>query len=1262
VALTERISFGKKAEPVEIPNLLDVQKKSYYDFLQHNVFPRKRKGQGLQYIFESSFPIYDFNGDSYLEFLEYDVGYPKFTIEECRVKGLTFAVPLRAKFRLVVRERESAAQEPRVVDVREEELYLGEIPLMTERGSFIINGAERVIVSQLHRSPGPVFKTVEHASGKILYTVSLIPHRGSWLDIGYDANGVMNFSIDRTNRQPRIPVTVLLRAFGYGDAGEVARQFYDVATVPLTRRSALVGQYLAADVRTADNVVLVRRFQLIDETLYEYLRENRVKSVAVLVAREDGPDVLALVATFRKDDESRVKTRADALIKIYNEIRPGDLSNFETAETAFENIFTDPKRYDFSRVGRLKMNKRLGVNFPLEDRTLHAEDVLETVRQLALLHSREGDADDVDHLGNRRVRTVGELLEYRFTVGLARMERVIRERMSILNIDECMPRDLVNAKPLMSAVKEFFGSSQLSQFLDQINPLAELTHKRRLSALGPGGLSRERANFEVRDVHYTHYGRMCPIETPEGPNIGLITSLATYGRINDFGFIETPYRRVVKGKVTPEVVWLDAGEEDNHTIAQANVPLDRYGRIATDLVYARRRGEFILVPPPEVEFIDITPCQIVSVSTALIPFLEHDDANRALMGSNMQRQAVPLVRTEVPYVTTGLEGQVARDAGVLVVARASGVVEKVTADAIVVRPDTAAEDAAFGWTEPDIYRLKKYQRTNQDTCFNQVPIVRKGQRVRAGDVLADGPATKNGELALGRNVLVAFMPWMGYNFEDAIVVSKRLVESDAFTSVHIEEFELECRETKLGPEEITRDIPNVGPEALKNLDEHGIIRVGAAVHAGDIMVGKVVPKGETEPTPEERLLRAIFAEKAGDVRDASLKAPPGMNGIVVDVKVFSRKDRGRAEGRARADEQRRIEKLEKEMDQKVAAAREVCERQLGKILLGKTFAHRLVDEKTGEVVLAEGVKVTPSVLRNKLVSLIIEGRIKIRGAVGKNVEKVVASYHDREHDVTTTIDKQIDYIRKGDDLPPGVLKMVKVYVARKRRLAIGDKMAGRHGNKGVVARVVPVEDMPYMEDGTPVDIVLNPLGVPSRLNVGQIFETHLGWAAHKLNLLFESPIFEGAGEAEIKDYLEKAGIPRDGKVTLYDGRTGEPFAHPITVGYLYLFKLLHLADDKIHARSVGPYSLVTQQPLGGKGQFGGQRFGEMEVWALEAYGAAYTLQELLTVKSDDVMGRARMYEAIVKGRNIPEAETPESFNVLINELRALCLDVRPEEA
>jgi len=1257
----KRISFAQSGEPVDIPNLLDVQKKSYDDFFQLDTLARKRRPQGLQYIFENTFPIYDFNGDSYLEFLEYNLGFTKFTIEECRVKGMTFAVPLRAKFRLVVREREAADKEPRVVDIREEELYLGEIPMMTERGSFIINGAERVIVSQLHRSPGLVFKQTEHSSGKVLYGASIIPHRGSWLELSYDVNGVVNFSIDRTNRLPRIPVTILLRAFGYGDAGAIARLYYDVEKVPTTRRATLLRYHLAEDVKGEDDAIVARRFTPIDEAVVEAFQENRVKEVKVI--SNDALDPVALLPTFRKDDESRVKTRAEALIKIYNDIRPGDLSTFETAENAFSNFFSNPRRYDLSRVGRKKLDSKLGVDFPLEDRTLHAEDVVEAVRKLAALHAAEGDVDDVDHLGNRRVRAVGELLEYRFYVGLTRMERVIRERMSILDVEECMPHDLVNAKPLTSAVKEFFGSSQLSQFLDQINPLAELTHKRRLSALGPGGLSRERANFEVRDVHYTHYGRMCPIETPEGPNIGLITSLATYGRINEFGFVETPYRRVKNGVVQDDTVWLDADEEEDCVIAQANVPVDRRGRFTPELVYARRKGgEFVLVDPKEVAYVDISPRQIVSVSTALIPFLEHDDANRALMGSNMQRQAVPLLRTEPAYVATGIEGRVARDSGVLVTARAGGVVEKVTADTVVVRPDTAEEDAAYGWFEPDVYKLKKYERTNQDTCFNQVPVVKKGEKVKAGDVLADGPATNHGELALGRNVLVAFMPWMGYNFEDAIVVSRRLAESDAFTSIHIEEFDIECRDTKLGREEITRDIPNVGSEALKNLDEHGIIRGGAEVHAGDIMVGKVVPKGETELTPEERLLRAIFAEKAGEVRDASLKAPPGMNGIVVDVKIFARKERERTDRRAEAAEKHRIGKWEKDRDEKIAQAREVCEKRLTKLLSGKSFNYHLKDELSGEVILAKGDNVTPALLRRRLLEPVITHTVKISGVLGKNVDKVVAYYHDYVHGVTSASDKEIDRLRKGDDLPPGVLKMVKVYVARKRRLTIGDKMAGRHGNKGVVAKIVPVEDMPHMQDGTPVDIVLNPLGVPSRLNVGQIFETVLGWAAHELGAFFESPIFEGATEEELHQYLKEAGLPPHGKVTLYDGRTGEPFSHDVTVGYLYLFKLLHLADDKIHARSVGPYSLVTQQPLGGKGQFGGQRFGEMEVWALEAYGAAYTLQELLTVKSDDVIGRARMYEAIVKGRNIPEADTPESFNVLINELRALCLDVYPEEA
>jgi len=1256
----ERISFSRIPDPVELPNLLDVQKKSYADFFQHEELPQKRQEEGLEYVFRNTFPIYDFNDDSFIEFVDYTVGLPKFTIAECKVKGMTYAVPLRARFRLVVRERESDDAEPKVKNILEEELYLGEVPIMTERGSFIINGAERVVVNQLHRSPGYVTKEVVHSSGQILYSASIIPHRGSWLELAFDTNGNLNFSVDRTSRRPKTPITVLLKAFGYGDAREIGELYLGVEKIALTKE--VVGRYLAEPVVVSSDGVettLFKRFTQLEEAHLDVLKDNEVEKVTVFVDTE-GIEAASLIPTLRKDDESKVKTREDALIRIYNELRPGNLSSIETAEDYFENIFFNPRRYDLSRVGRLKLNKRFGLEFDLEDRTLHKEDVVEAVRYILRLHSTEGDTDDIDHLGNRRVRAVGELLEYRFFVGLTRMERVIRERMSILDIDECMPRDLVNAKPLMSAIREFFGSSQLSQFLDQINPLAELTHKRKLSAVGPGGLSRERVNFEVRDVHYTHYGRLCPIETPEGPNIGLLNSLATYGRVNKFGFIETPYRKVKKGKVTDEIVYLDADEEDEFVIAQANAPLDEKGRFARDDVYVREKGEFFLATPERIDYMDISPRQLVSVSASLIPFLEHDDANRALMGSNMQRQAVPLVTTETPLIATGTEERVARDSGVMVIAKASGEVEKVTADEVVIRPDTAKEDAAYGWFEPDVYKLKKYQRTNQDTAFNQRPIVRKGDKVKAGQIIADGPATSGGELALGRNVLVAFMPWMGYNFEDAVLVSRRLVEDDDFTSIHIEEFEIECRETKLGREEITRDIPNVGADALKNLDDNGIIWVGAEVRAGDIMVGKVVPKGETELTPEEKLLRAIFGEKAGEVRDASLKAPPGMSGIVVDVKVFSRKERERVDSRTRAKETRAINALEKEKNEKIEAAREICEAQLTKLLSGQTFKYDLTDELSGEALVDKGSKITKSKLKG-LLEATIEKRVRYRGVIDRNVAKVVGRYVDYAHETTSNIDKEIDRIRKGDDLPPGVLMMVKVFVARKRRLTIGDKMAGRHGNKGVVAKIIPTEDMPFMDDGTPVDIVLNPLGVPSRLNVGQILETHLGLAAEKLGLHFESPIFDGATEEQIKEYLKEAGYEASGKVTLYDGRTGEPFSASVTIGYIYLIKLLHLADDKIHARSVGPYSLVTQQPLGGKGQFGGQRFGEMEVWALEAYGAAYTLQEMLTVKSDDVIGRARMYEAIVKGRNIPEAETPESFNVLVRELRALCLDITPEE-
>ncbi|MCP4229396.1 MAG: DNA-directed RNA polymerase subunit beta, partial [bacterium] len=1031
----KRINFATIKDPVEIPNLLEIQKKSYDDFFQHTKLPQKRDMWGLEYILRNTFPIYDFNDDSYVEFIEFTVGYSKFNIDECKVKGLTYAVPLRARFRLVIRERDSEGEEPRVKDMREEELYLGEVPLMTERGSFIINGAERVIVSQLHRSPGLVTKHKEHSSGRILFGASIIPHRGSWLEFLYNIHGELNFSIDRSTRQPKIPVTVLLRAFGIEDNREITKLYFDTDEIASSSKE-LEGKYLLEEVvleTETGPVTLFNRFDQINETERQLLLDNEVESVTVIGDRE-GFDITSFINTLQKDEKSGIKTREDALIAIYGELRPGDLSSIETAENAFNNIFDNPRRYDLSRVGRKKINSKLGLDFDYEQRLLTKEDIVETIRLLINIHTKELDPDDVDHLGNRRVRAVGELLEYRFLIGLTRMERVIKERMSILDIDECMPRDLVNAKPLMSAVKEFFGSSQLSQFLDQINPLAELTHKRRLSALGPGGLSRERANFEVRDVHYTHYGRICPIETPEGPNIGLISSLATYARINEFGFVETCYRRVEKGVVTNDIEYLDANDEDKYAIAQANAPINDKGKFIDDEVYIRRKGEFLLVPPKEVDYMDITPRQLVSISTSLIPFLEHDDANRALMGSNMQRQAVPLVYTETPLVATGMEARVAEDSGVTVMARASGIVEKVTADEIVIRPDTAKEDASFGWFEPDVYQLKKYLRTNQDTCFNQIPIVEKGDKVKVGQTIADGPATDGGELALGKNVLAAFMPWMGYNYEDAILISSRLVQDDTFTSIHIEEFEIECRETKLGREEITRDIPNVGSEALKNLGERGIVRIGAEVKSGDIMVGKVVPKGETELTPEEKLLRAIFGEKAGDVRDASLKAPPGMSGIVVDVKVFERKERDTVDARTKADETRRINRLEKERTEKTNSAKEVCEAQLLKLLKGETFDYPLTDELSDEVFIKKGKKVTKRNLSDNFLNAIIDRRVKFRGALSKKTDKVVNRYIDYMQDVSSAIDKSIDLIRKGDDLAPGVLQMVKVYVARKRHL------------------------------------------------------------------------------------------------------------------------------------------------------------------------------------------------------------------------------------
>jgi len=1299
----ERYSFAKIKEVISIPNLIEVQRRSFEQFLQKDVPPERREEIGLQGVFTSIFPITDYEGSAELQFVKYGFGEPKYTPEECREKGMTYSVPLKVTLRLVVWDKQTTGSKS-IRDIKEQEVYLGEIPLMTEQGTFIINGTERVVVSQLHRSPGVFFdsdKGKTHHSGKVLYSARLIPYRGSWLEFEFDSNDILYVRIDRRRK---FLVTVLLRAIGYGTNEEILSLFYSRDTVhvrdgeilievnapglmsfrvsrdiqdpaskeviihagkKLTKgvlkrlqalklkevpvvREDLYGRILAKDVideRTGE--VLAECAETLDEGLVEKFLQQGVPHFDILSA-QDTREVFEIRETLLKDSTRRVE---DALVEIYRRMRPGDPPTIESCHALLDTMFFNPRRYDLSKVGRLKMNQKLQMDVPLDVRTLRREDIVETIRYLLKLRRGEGSVDDIDHLGNRRVRSAGELLEEQFRIGLARMERAVRERMSTQEVETLMPHDLVNAKPVTAALKEFFGSSQLSQFMDQTNPLAELTHKRRVSALGPGGLSRERAGFEVRDVHPTHYGRMCPIETPEGPNVGLISSLSTYARVNDFGFIETPYRKVIDGRVTDEIEYLTADEEEKYVIAQANAPVDARGRLTSDRIRARKGGNPIVVSPNEVQFMDVSPKQLVGVSTSLIPFLEHDDANRALMGANMQRQAVPLIRPEPPLVGTGMEYVAAKDSGAVVVARRSGVVEAVSADRIIIRVDGKNGDSGV-----DIYNLLKFKKSNQNTCINQKPIVRKGQRVEKGEVIADGPATAGGELALGQNVLVAFMPFGGYNFEDAILVSERLVKDDRYTSIHIEEFEIEARDTKLGKEEITRDILNVSEDALKDLDESGVIRIGAEVKPGDILVGKVTPKGETVLTPEERLLRAIFGEKAEDVRDASLYVPPGISGTVVDVKIFSRKGVEKDE-RAKSIEDEEIAKLTKDFEDEIAILVEERDKRLRSLLEGRICGKEVRSRRTRKVLVQKRAKLTAELLEK----LTHEDLLQIAEALDEDTadkaRQIVESSENQIHLLQTLLEERKARLRKGDELPPGVLKVVKVYVAMKRKLAVGDKMAGRHGNKGVIAKILPEEDMPYLPDGTPVDVVLNPLGVPSRMNVGQILETHLGWAAKALGMKVASPVFDGASEEEIKALLKKAGLPVTGKTILYDGRTGKPFHQEVCVGYIYLMKLAHLVEDKIHARSIGPYSLVTQQPLGGKAQFGGQRFGEMEVWALEAYGAAHTLQEMLTVKSDDVVGRTKMYESIVKGECALEPGLPESFNVLVKEIQSLCLDV-----
>src|SRR5947209_2297527 len=1404
-SIRERVDFSRIKTSIPIPNLIEVQKRSYERFLQMDLLPKERDDAGLQSVFSSVFPISDFRGLSQLEFVDYSIGnweckcgnlkglhhlrticrnpscgaeirtdpfhagdvlchrcgtfnknivtfcnrcgdpvalQLKYDVPECEERGMTYAAPLKVTIRLTVYDKDEAGNKT-VRDIKEQEVFFGEIPLMTDNGTFIINGTERVIVSQFHRSPGVFFERVQ-AQGYFLGKI--IPYRGSWVEFEYDNKNLLYVRIDRKRK---FYGTVFLRALGLKNDSDIIRAFYKLSTVALKESKLywgvgdnLIGMKLSHAIHNAAGEQVVPQGRKITNSVFRELQKHKIEQVevasndleAAYVAadvidmstgevlieanheltstligklteagietveiffpdRDDAGNVIS--ATLRKD---AVKSQNDALLEIYRKLRPGDPPTLDTATQLFQGMFFDSRKYDFSRVGRMKFNIKLydkADATPLDKRTLDQKDFIETILYLLKLRKGIGAVDDIDHLGNRRVRAVGELLENQFRIGLVRMERAIKEKMSVYQeMSTAMPHDLVNAKPVMAAIREFFGSSQLSQFMDQTNPLSENTHTRRLYALGPGGLSRERAGFEVRDVHPTHYGRICPIETPEGPNIGLISSLSCYARINEFGFIESRYRKVKDGRVTDYVIvtnaagskykagdivesdelvsdegrskkkgvefepysfYLSAWEEDQYIIAQANAAVDNDGKLTQERVNARQAGNFILSPRANVQFIDVSPKQLVSVAASLIPFLENDDANRALMGSNMQRQAVPLLRARAPFVGTGMEYITARDSGAVIVARRSGSIDYVDSQRIVVRVESETEDGKE--MGADIYPMTKFKRSNQNTCITQKPIVRVGQKVHKGQVLADGPCTELGELALGRNVLVAFMPWRGYNFEDAILVSERMVKDDYYTSIHIEEFEIEARDTKLGPEEITRDIPNVSETYLRDLDESGIIRIGAYVKPGDILVGKVTPKGETQLTPEEKLLRAIFGEKAGDVKDASLTCPPGIEGIVVGVRIFSRKGIEK-DDRAKAIEAEELEMMEKNLQDEIRILHDEVKKRVVQMIQGQTLRSDLFDENGRERLQKKGTVLTPEILQEMPYDAMVRLKIATDDPRLEDDLRALEERTERQVEVIRQLfDEKQETLRRGDELPPGVIKLVKEYVAMKRKQSVGDKMAGRHGNKGVIARILPEEDMPYLPDGTPVEIVLNPLGVPSRMNVGQILETHLGWAAHALGLYFATPVFDGATEIEIKNWLDRAGLPKGGKTPLFDGMTGDMFEQDVTVGYIYMLKLSHLVDDKIHARSIGPYSLITQQPLGGKAQFGGQRFGEMEVWALEAYGSAHILQELLTAKSDDVTGRAKIYEAIVKGDASFTAGLPESFNVLIRELQSLCLDV-----
>ncbi len=1235
---------------IDNPDLLNIQLESFEDFLQLKVPKDKRENKGLQGTFLSNFPIFD-NKEFYrLDFITYNIENSRYSIQECEERGLTYAAPLKAKLRLSTKDDETGEY----VNSVEQDVYLGNLPFLTNSGTFIINGAERVIVSQLHRSPGVAFAQSVHPNGTPIYSARIIPFRGSWVEFATDINHVMYVYIDR---RKKFPATTLLRAIGYTTDEEILNLFNLVVEEKIKNLDATFVGRLAAedliDLNTGE--IFVAKDEELTEEIIENLVDSGLKTIK-LISGDIKQEQDLVLNTIRKDS---AKTKEEALFAIYRQLRSGEAPDVETAEALIDKLFFNEKRYDLGEVGRFRMNDKLGLSIPIDIKVLTKDDIVAIMSSIIKLKIGNVNVDDIDHLGNRRVRTVGEQLMQQYNVGLARMSRTIKERMNMRDTENMQPQDLVNARTMSSVINAFFGTNQLSQFMDQTNPLSELTHKRRVSALGPGGLTRERAGFEVRDVHHSHYGRLCPIETPEGPNIGLISSLTIYSRVNSFGFLETPYRKVKDGRVTKEVVYLNADEEDKFTIAQANAPINEKGEFVNERVKCRFKGEFPVVLPEQVHFMDVAPSQIVSAGAALIPFLEHDDANRALMGSNMQRQAVPLLKPQNPIVGTGMEQKVARDSRSIIIAADNGLVEFVDSKTIIVKYDLDPEsDEAITNFDDERrveYSLVKFTGTNQETCFNQIPIVKNGQKIKKGDVLADGPAIEAGELALGRNVSVAFMPWNGYNFEDAIVISERLVAEDAFTSIHIEEFELQVRETKRGEEELTRDIPNVSEEATRNLDENGIIREGAVVHEGEILIGKITPKGESDPTPEEKLLKAIFGDKAGDVKDASLKAPPGLKGIVIKTRLFSRK---RKDPDSKKSEKKELDALEKKNEE---AAKNLYNKLVGKLTkIGENESTIGIRDLDGSVVLRSGTAIKDSTFPGiaDLTKLDYTQDWYKDERLNKLVKKVFVNYFNALSDINEEHKREKTNIQSGDELPPGIVQLAKVYVAKKRKLSVGDKMAGRHGNKGVVAKIVPVEDMPYHEDGTPVDIVLNPLGVPSRMNLGQLYETALGWVGNKLGLKFETPIFDGASYTDVDDFLVKAGLPIGAKATLYDGRTGEKFHQKVTCGFIYMLKLGHMVEDKLHARSIGPYSLITQQPLGGKAQFGGQRFGEMEVWALEGYGAAHILQEILTVKSDDVTGRAKTYEAIVKGENLGKPNIPESFNVLIKELQGLGLDIK----